>query len=138
MNKVLSEISNVATRNGLVNFNLSSLFHYYINLVEKFDHDLSQTEFKKSILDVELILHNKNKQYINLYDGWQGLTNADNYYNLYGAGIGFKWAKDTYQLNASLAIPIGNNPLYSNNGTQVNVDNRQINPQLWVQGIIYF
>ncbi|KAB8039094.1 hypothetical protein GCL60_09575 [Silvanigrella paludirubra] len=49
MNKVLSEISNVATRNGLVNFNLSSLFHYYINLVEKFDHDLSQTDFKKSI-----------------------------------------------------------------------------------------
>jgi len=78
------------------------------------------------------------KQYINLYDGWQGLTNAENYYNLYGAGFGFKWAKDTYQLNASLAIPIGNNPLYSNNGTQVNVDNCQINPQVWVQGIIYF
>lgn len=78
------------------------------------------------------------KQYINLYEGWQGLTNAENYYNLYGAGIGFKWAKNTYQFNATLATPIGNNPLYSNNGSQVNVDNRQLNPQLWVQGIIYF
>ncbi|WP_397601705.1 hypothetical protein [Silvanigrella sp.] len=49
MNKVLSEISNVASRNGLVNFNLSSLFHYYINLVETFDHDLTQTNYKKSL-----------------------------------------------------------------------------------------
>jgi hemolysin activation/secretion protein len=78
------------------------------------------------------------KQYINLYDGWQGLTNASNYYNLYGAGFGFKWAKDNYQFNASLAFPIGNNPLYTNSGAQVNADNRQTNPQGWVQGIIYF
>ena len=78
------------------------------------------------------------QQYINTWDNWQGATNADNFYNLYGWGFGFKWAKSKYQLNATLAFPIGNNPLYNNSGVPVNSDNLRLNPQGWVQGVMYF
>ena len=78
------------------------------------------------------------QQYINTWDNWQGATNADNFYNLYGWGFGFKWAKSKYQLNATLAFPIGNNPLYNNSGVPVNSDNLRLNPQGWIQGVMYF
>ena len=78
------------------------------------------------------------QQYINTWNNWQGLTNADNIYSLSGWGFGIKWAYDKYQINAYLAFPIGNNPLYSNTGQPVNVDNRQLNPQAWIQAVMYF
>ena len=78
------------------------------------------------------------QQYINTWNNWQGLTNADNIYSLSGWGFGAKWARDKYQINAYLAFPIGNNPLYSNTGQQVNSDNRQLNPQGWIQAVMYF
>ena len=78
------------------------------------------------------------QQYINTWNNWQGLTNAENIYSLSGWGLGAKWAYDKYQVNAYLAFPIGNNPLYSNTGQPVNVDNRQLNPQAWIQAVMYF
>jgi hemolysin activation/secretion protein len=78
------------------------------------------------------------QQYINTWNNWQGLTHADNFYSLYSWGFGAKWAYDKYQINSYLAFPIGNNPLYSNNGQQVNADNRQLSIQGWIQAVMYF
>ena len=78
------------------------------------------------------------QQYKFNWDGWQGLTGADNTYRLYGAGFGIRYAKQNTQINAVLAWPIGSNPLLTNTGTQVNTDGRQLSPQGWLQLIHYF
>jgi hemolysin activation/secretion protein len=78
------------------------------------------------------------QQYKFTWDGWQGLTGADNNYRLYGAGFGIRYAKDRTQINAMLAWPIGNNPLLTNTGSQVNNDARQLSPQGWIQAVYYF
>ena len=78
------------------------------------------------------------QQYKSTWDGWQGLTGADNTYRLYGAGFGVRYAKQNIQVNAVLAWPIGTNPLLTNTGAQVNTDGRQLSPQGWLQAIYYF
>lgn len=78
------------------------------------------------------------QQYKFNWPGWQGLTEADNTYRLYGAGFGVRYAKGNTQINATLAWPIGNNPLHTYTGAAVNNDGRQLNPQGWIQGILYF
>jgi hemolysin activation/secretion protein len=78
------------------------------------------------------------QQYKFNWPGWQGLTEADNTYRLYGAGFGMRYAKGNTQINATLAWPIGNNPLHTYTGAAVNNDGRQLNPQGWIQGLVYF
>jgi len=72
------------------------------------------------------------QQYINPYSGWQGLTNANNRYNLMGAGFGAKWNYEGWNLGAMVAWKVGANPLYSSTGQAVNTDGTTTNPRGWV------
>ncbi|MDH6242323.1 hemolysin activation/secretion protein [Polynucleobacter sphagniphilus] len=78
------------------------------------------------------------QQYVNLYSGWQGLTNANNQYQLGDAGITAKYSYDKVLVTASLAARIGNNPLYNSSGQQLNVDNSYKSVQAWIRASIPF
>jgi hemolysin activation/secretion protein len=78
------------------------------------------------------------QQYVNLYSGWQGLTNANNNYQLGAAGITAKYFYKRASISASLAARIGNNPLYNSSGQQLNTDNAYKSVQAWVRGTIPF
>jgi hemolysin activation/secretion protein len=78
------------------------------------------------------------QQYVNLYSGWQGLTNANNNYQLGDAGVTAKYLYDRAVVSASLAFRVGNNPLYNSSGQQLNVDNSYKTMQAWVRASIPF
>ena len=78
------------------------------------------------------------QQYVNLYSGWQGLTNANNNYQLGDAGITARFSYERLLVSASLAARIGNNPLYNSSGQQLNVDNAYKSVQAWVRASIPF
>jgi hemolysin activation/secretion protein len=78
------------------------------------------------------------RQYVNLYPGWQGLTNANNNYQLADMGITAKYSYENILLSASLAARIGNNPLYNSSGQQLNVDNAYRSVQAWIRASIPF
>ncbi len=78
------------------------------------------------------------QQYVNLYSGWQGLTNANNQYQLGDAGMTAKFAYEKLLVSASLAARIGNNPLHNSSGQQLNVDNAYKTVQAWVRASIPF
>lgn len=74
------------------------------------------------------------QQYVNLYPKWQGLTNANNNYQLGDAGITVKYAYNTFLISAAAAYRIGNNPLYTSSGQQLNADNAYRSIQGWIKG----
>jgi hemolysin activation/secretion protein len=78
------------------------------------------------------------QQYVTPYAGWQGLTNANNMYSLYGAGLLAKYSYERVQLQAALAWRVGGNPLYTQSGQQLNVDNQYKQLQVWVKGSFFF
>jgi hemolysin activation/secretion protein len=78
------------------------------------------------------------QQYRNTYPGWQGNTNAGNVYNLYGAGIGARLNIAAVNFGFSVAWKVGRNPLYSQTGQQVDVDNTSHNPHAWLTASIKF
>lgn len=78
------------------------------------------------------------QQYVNLYSGWQGLTNANNNYQLGDAGVSAKYFYERAVVSASLAFRVGNNPLYNSSGQQLNVDNSYKTMQVWVRASIPF
>ena len=78
------------------------------------------------------------QQYVNLYNGWQGLTNANNNYQLGDAGFSAKYFYERAVVSASLAFRVGNNPLYNSSGQQLNVDNSYKTMQAWVRASIPF
>lgn len=78
------------------------------------------------------------QQYVNLYNNWQGLTNANNNYLLGDAGVTAKYFYDRAVISASLALRVGNNPLYNSSGQQLNVDNSYKAMQAWVRASIPF
>ena len=78
------------------------------------------------------------QQYVTPYSRWQGLTNADNMYSLYGAGLLAKYSFDRVQLQATLAWRVGGNPLYNQSGQQLNVDNQYKQLQIWLKGSFFF
>ncbi len=78
------------------------------------------------------------QQYVNLYPNWQGLTGANNWYNLFGAGPGLRWSQKNITLSASVAWAIGSNPLRNAQGQQVNVDNWNKPSYAWAQAVIAF
>ena len=71
------------------------------------------------------------QQYVNTYANWQGLTNANNTYGLYGTGFGLKWNYRGMNLGATIAWKLGANPLYNQQGQPVNVDNTTTSPRGW-------
>jgi len=74
------------------------------------------------------------QQYVNLYTDWKGLTNANNNYQLGDAGLSVKYAYNTFFLSAAAAYRIGNNPLYTSSGQQLNADNAYKSVQVWIKG----
>ena len=78
------------------------------------------------------------QQYKNTYPNWQGLTNANNFYSLQGAGFGVKWDWEGWNLGAMIAWQIGKNPLYSSTGQAVATDGTTTNPRGWFTGSYQF
>ena len=78
------------------------------------------------------------QQYVNLYPGWQGLTNANNNYMLSDAGLTAKFIYEKIAVDAALAYRIGNNPLYTYTGQQLNADNAYKKVQAWVRASFAF
>ena len=78
------------------------------------------------------------KQHKELWYGWQGNTEAGNSYHLAGAGLGVKWQQARYQVSATLATPLGRNPLKDSRGQEVNTDGRSMRVQGWLLASYYF
>ena len=78
------------------------------------------------------------QQYKNMYPNWQGATNANNTYSLMGAGVGAKWDYEGWNINASVAWKIGQNPLYSQTGQPVNTDGTTTQPRGWISASYNF
>lgn len=78
------------------------------------------------------------QQYVNTYDGWQGLTNANNSYVLGDVGLSGRFTYEQATLEAALAFRVGNNPLYNSTGQQLNADNTYKAVQGWIRGTFYF
>lgn len=78
------------------------------------------------------------QQYKNMYANWQGATNANNTYSLMGAGLGVKWDYEGWNIAASVAWKVGQNPLYSQTGQPVNTDGTTTQPRGWISGSYNF
>ena len=96
-------------------------------------HRLNENWQLGAFLDVGLV-----QQYVNLYDSWQGLTNAGNVYFLAAMGPIVKFEYEKLQVSATLALRLGNNPLYNSSGEQLNADNAYKMVQAWVKASYAF
>jgi len=72
------------------------------------------------------------QQYKNLFENWQGKTNANNSYSLMGSGFGMKWSEAKWNVTGSVAWMKGKNPLYSQKGEAVNNDGLVTLPRAWI------
>jgi len=86
-----------------------------------------------SFFDVGLV-----QQYVNTYRGWQGLTNANNFYVLGDVGVSGRFTYKQMTVDAVLAYRVGNNPLYTSTGQQLNTDNSYKTVQGWLRASFYF
>ena len=73
------------------------------------------------------------KQYINTYTDWQGSTRAKNNYSLAATGIAGTYKYNDLNVNGTLAYRIGDNPLRTSTGEQLNVDNDYKSIQAWMR-----
>ena len=73
------------------------------------------------------------KQYVNTFNTWQGSTNASNSYSLAATGISGQFKYDNLNIDGTMAYRIGQNPLYTSTGQQLNVDNKYNKTQLWLK-----
>jgi hemolysin activation/secretion protein len=96
-------------------------------------HQLKEKVTLTSFFDAGVV-----QQYKNIYPNWQGLTNANNTYSLMGAGVGAKWDYEGWNINASVAWKVGQNPLYSSAGQPVNTDGTTTQPRGWISGSYNF
>ena len=78
------------------------------------------------------------QQYVNTYPGWQGLTNASNFYVLGDVGVSGRFTYKQMTVDAVLAYRVGNNPLYTSTGQQLNSDNTYKTVQGWLRASFYF
>ena len=74
----------------------------------------------------------------NAYAALKGATNANNTYTLMGAGLGVKWDYEGWNIGASVAWKVGQNPLYSSTGQPVNTDGTSTQPRGWITGSYNF
>ena len=100
-----------------------------VEVTHKYDNNLSLGAF----FDAGVV-----QQYVSTYANWQGQTNAPNTYPLYATGLTAKYSYDRFLLQAALAFRVGSNPLYTQSGQQLNVDNFYRNTQGWIKGTFYF
>ena len=97
------------------------------------NHRLNADWIMGGFIDVGMV-----QQYVNLYPAWQGLTNANNNYMLSDAGLNAKFIYEKLVVDAALAYRIGNNPLYTSSGQQLNADNAYKKVQAWVRASLAF
>ena len=100
-----------------------------VEVTHKYDNNLSLGAF----FDAGVV-----QQYVSTYANWQGQTNAPNTYPLYATGLTAKYSYDRFLLQAALAFRVGSNPLYTQSGQQLNVDNFYRNTQGWIKATFYF
>ena len=100
-----------------------------VEVTHKYDDNLSLGAF----FDAGVV-----QQYVSTYANWQGQTNAGNTYPLYATGLTAKYSYERFLLQAALAFRVGSNPLYTQSGQQLNVDNFYRNTQGWIKGTFYF
>ena len=97
-----------------------------------------QQQLPEKFIGTVAIQAGRIQQYVNLYPGWQGLTGANNWYNLAGAGPGLKWSHNNLAITANVAWAIGSNPLKNSQGQSVNVDNWSKPAYAWAQAVVSF
>ena len=68
----------------------------------------------------------------------QGNTKAANNYGLRAIGLNTKYAWDNFQVQAAVAYRLGDNPLHTSTGAQLNTDNAYRSVQAWVKGSYSF
>ena len=78
------------------------------------------------------------KQYINTYTDWQGSTRAKNDYSLAATGITGTYKYNEFNVNGTLAYRIGDNPLRTSTGEQLNADNDYKRVQAWIRASYNF
>ena len=95
-----------------------------------------QQQFPNRLVASVFVDAGRIQQYVKPYDGWQGLTNAPNEYNLYAMGVSSKWNYDKLTLSGSLAWRLDSNPMRTYMGENVYNDKRHppgYSPYLWLQ-----
>jgi hemolysin activation/secretion protein len=78
------------------------------------------------------------KQYINTYTDWQGSTRAKNDYSLAATGITGTYKYNEFNVNGTLGYRIGDNPLRTSTGEQLNADNDYKRVQAWIRASYNF
>jgi hemolysin activation/secretion protein len=78
------------------------------------------------------------QQYVDTYTNWQGLTNANNSYQLGALGPTIKYSYENLSINGILAFRLGDNPLYNSSGLQLNADNAYRTVQAWLRASYIF
>lgn len=103
---------------------------------------LASLELRQSVIDglqaIIFVDAGWVKQHKELWSGWQGNSEAGNSYHLAGAGLGVKWQQARYQVSATVATPLGHNPLKDSRGQEVNADGRSMRVQAWLLASYYF
>lgn len=102
-------------------------------LTNELQHKLNKNWQLGGFVDVGYV-----QQYVNLYPNWQGLTHANNTYLLAALGPTIKYTINNITVNAALAMRIGDNPLYTSSGQQLNGDNAYRLYQGWVKASYAF
>lgn len=92
------------------------------------DHRLTSNWQVGAFIDIGFI-----QQYVDSYPNFQGLTNANNNYQLGAIGPLLKYSFENFAINSILAFRLGDNPLYNSSGQQLNVDNAYRTVQGWVR-----
>jgi hemolysin activation/secretion protein len=73
------------------------------------------------------------------YANFNTTTHASNFYSLYGAGLEANYNyKKKAAFAATVATPIGTNPLHTSNGEQLNTDNHDRTLQFWLKANYFF
>ena len=97
------------------------------------NHRLTESWQVGGFVDVGVV-----QQYVSTFTSWQGLTNAGNVYYLADTGLTAKYTYKQVNVASSLAYRVGNNPLYTSSGQQLNADNAYKTVQVWVKVSLYF
>jgi len=72
------------------------------------------------------------------YKDLKGNTDANNTYELYGAGFGMKWNSGHWNLSSVVSWKVGSNPLRNGNGLSVDNDGTDTSPRAWLNGSYSF
>ncbi len=78
------------------------------------------------------------EQYKDVFLGWAGQSNASNVYTLAATGLTLKYTYKNFTLLGTGAYRIGDNPLHTFTGQQLNADNDYKDVQFWIRGSLDF